>query len=147
MLCMSPDARMWYNALPSEIKRNCLVYERIPREAVLSLLQQSRVMLAPSLVDGVPNSLYEAMAAGAFPIVSPLETISSVVRKEQNVLFARNLYPQEIAEALIQGMNDDTLVDNAAQKNRDLVRRLADRSYLGLRVVHFYSEIAVERGK
>lgn len=147
MLCMTPDARMWYNALPSEIKRNCFVYERIPRQEVLSLMQQSRVMLAPSLVDGVPNSLYEAMAAGAFPIVSPLESISSVVHKKQNVLFARNLYPQEIAEAMIEGMNDDALVDSAAQKNLDLVRKLADRSYLGPRIVRYYSEIAEKGGK
>jgi hypothetical protein len=45
-------------------------------------MARSRVMLAPSLVDGIPNSLYAAMACGAFPIVSPLDTITTVVEKK-----------------------------------------------------------------
>ena len=85
-------------------------------------------MLAPSLTDGIPNTLYEAMAAGAFPIVSPLDTIQPIVKNERNVLFARNLYPQEIAEALCRAMHDDELVDHAAERNLKLVRKIADRS-------------------
>ncbi len=142
MLAMTPDARMWYNALPPDIRPHCHVRDRIPRQEVLSLMQQSRVLLAPSLVDGVPNTLYEAMATGAFPVVSPLETIASVVEHERNVLFARNLYPHEIADALIRAMNDDALVDGAAQRNLDLVRRIADRTSISRRVSAFYGILA-----
>jgi glycosyltransferase involved in cell wall biosynthesis len=142
MLAMTPDARMWFNALPPDIRPHCHARDRIPRQEVLSLMQQSRVLLAPSLVDGIPNSMYEAMAAGAFPIVSPLETIASVVENERNVLFARNLYPNEIADALIRAMNDDALVDGAAQRNLTLVRRIADRSSICLRVRAFYEMLA-----
>jgi glycosyltransferase involved in cell wall biosynthesis len=99
-------------------------------------------MLAPSLVDGVPNSMYEAMAAGALPIVSPLETIRPVVEQERNVLFARNLYPEEIAGALTRAMTDDALVDSAAKHNLELVRRVANRGEIQPRVVKFYNELA-----
>ena len=34
----------------------------------------------PSLFDGTPNSLFEAMAAGAFPIVEPAVNVSSIVK-------------------------------------------------------------------
>ena len=142
MLAMTTDARMWFNALPPNIRPHCHVRDRIPRQEVLSLMQQSRVLLAPSLVDGIPNTLYEAMAAGAFPIVSPLETIASVVENERNVLFARNLYPDEIAEALKRAMNDDALVDAAAERNLELVKRIADREIIGPRVVLFYKDLA-----
>lgn len=142
MLAMSPDAHMWYNALPENIRHHCAVRDRIPRQEVLSLMQQSRVLLAPSLVDGIPNTLYEAMAAGAFPIVSPLETISSVVENERNVLFARNLYPDEIAESLERSMTDDVLVDTAAHRNFAIVRRFADRAVTAPRVVAFYRALA-----
>jgi len=37
---------------------------------------QARVMSSPSLVGGVPNTLYEAMASDAFSIVSPLKLYS-----------------------------------------------------------------------
>jgi glycosyltransferase involved in cell wall biosynthesis len=99
-------------------------------------------MLAPSLVDGVPNSLYEAMAAGALPIVSPLETIQHVVENERNVLFARNLYPNEIAAALQRAMSDDRLVDRVAEQNLSLVRRIANRREIRKNVISFYQEVA-----
>ncbi len=99
-------------------------------------------MLAPSLVDGVPNSLYEAMACGSFPIVSPLETITTLVENGRNVLFARNLYPEEIADSLVRAMTDDRLVDNAATLNVEIVTRLADRREIERRVVDYYGKLA-----
>jgi glycosyltransferase involved in cell wall biosynthesis len=133
---------MWYQTLPEEIRHHCHLLERIPRDELLELMVKSRVLLAPSLSDGIPNTLYEAMASGAFPILSPLETITSVVKSETNVLFARNLYPEEIAEALCRSMSDDALVDGAAQRNLQLVRGLADRATIGPRVVANYKKLS-----
>ena len=139
MLFMIPDTREWYNTLPQEIRECCVVHpQKIPRTEVFNLMTQSRVLFAPSLVDGVPNSLYEAMACGAFPILSPLETITPVVEHENNVLFARNLYPQEIADALVRAMNDDALVDRAVANNLQLVRKIADRNKIRSKVLEFY---------
>jgi len=145
MFAMTPETRMWYWALPERIRQFCYAEDRIPRDKVLELVVQARVMLAPSLVDGTPNSMLEAMAAGAFPIVSPLETIRPLVENERNVLFARNLYPHEIAETLCRAMTDDALVDSAAERNLQIVREIADRSKIRPRVVSFYQHLA--RGK
>lgn len=142
LLAMSPETQMWFWALPGEIRASCRPRERVPRAEVLELMTRARVMLAPTLVDGVPNSMYEAMAAGAFPVVSPLETIVPVVEAERNVLFARNLYPDEIADALVRAMTDDGLVDAAAERNLALVRGVADRAEIRGRVVGFYERLA-----
>jgi glycosyltransferase involved in cell wall biosynthesis len=99
-------------------------------------------MLAPSLVDGTPNAMFEAMATGAFPILSPLDTIRPLVRDPHNVLFARNLYPDEIGDALARAMNDDHLVDDAAGENLALVRTLADRATIRPRVIDLYETLA-----
>jgi len=104
-------------------------------------------MLAPSLIDGTPNTLFEAMATGAFPIVSPLETIRPLVKNGENVLFARNLYPEEIAQALLRAMVDDELVDTAARRNLELVRRLADRREIRNRVLEFYEDLVPRTGR
>src|SRR5919202_3863285 len=135
---------LWYRTLPERIKRFCHTKERIPRDKTLQLMTQSRVMLGPSLLEGTPNTMWEAMAAGALPIVSPLDTIRPVVEHEQNVLFARNLYPHEIAQALTRAMNDDALVDEAAERNLEVVRRRADRSKIGPRVIEYYEDLAKE---
>lgn len=142
-----PDTRAWFYTLPEQIRENCIVHDRIPRSEVLSLTGQARVMLIPSLVDGVPNTLYEAMASGAFPIVSPLDTIRPVVENEKNVLFARNLYPEEIEAALTRAMCDDQLVDEAGQNNLELVRKIADRSKIKPRMIAFYEDLAGESNR
>ena len=145
MLYMITDStRAWYWTLPEEIRAHCHVYEKLPRTDTLELMGQARVMLSPSLVDGIPNALYEAMACGTLPIVSPLETIATVVEEEKNVLFARNLYPHEIADALVRAMNDDALVDAAAEGNLARVRELADRKCIRPKVVAFYEGLVVK---
>jgi glycosyltransferase involved in cell wall biosynthesis len=142
LLAMEPETRMWFHALPPHIKQACRIDDRIPRHEVLQLMGRARVMLAPSLVDGTPNSMFEAMATGAFPILSPLDTIRPLLQDGSNVLFARNLYPNEIGEALVRAMHDDVLVDAAAERNLALVRALADRSAIRPRVLGLYESLA-----
>lgn len=143
MMAMDTEmTKKWYNALPEEILDHCQVFSRIPRKEFLNILPKARIMLAPSLVDGIPNSLYEAMSSGCLPIVSPIETINTMVENEKNVLFARNLYPDEIASALIRAMNDDELVDRIALNNLNYVQKIADRDVLTPRIIEYYQTIA-----
>ena len=142
LLATVPETRMWFHALPAEIKQACRIDDRIPRRELLQLMGRSRVMLAPSLVDGTPNSMFEAMATGAFPVLSPLETITPLLDDGSNALFARNLYPNEIGEALVRAMTDDALVDTAAELNLAKARELADRGVIRPRVVGLYETLA-----
>ncbi len=143
MTAVTPDFQLWLAALPLEIRKNIKIYDRIPRANLLKLMAKARVVLLPSLIDGIPNSLYEAMACKTFPIVSPLETIQTVVTKE-NVLFARNLYPNEIASVLEKVMTDDVLVDKVVINNLSLVKKVADKKKIGQKVNDYYREITNE---
>ena len=89
--------------------------------------------------------LLVAVAGGSFPILSTLETITHWVENERNVLFARNLYPQEIAQTLCRAMTDDDLVNLAAMRNIEIVSRIADRSKIRPRVIEYYEMLAKER--
>lgn len=144
LLFSTTDAEMreWVSALPDVMRRRIVMRERISKTELLKAMADARILMAPSLVDGVPNVLYEAMACGALPIVSPLETITPVVQAEENCLFARNLYPDEIADALVRAMTDDELVDSVAQRNLELVKRIADRKTIAPKIIEFYNELA-----
>jgi glycosyltransferase involved in cell wall biosynthesis len=141
ILAASDETRNWVRAHWTQDQQEVTVEGRVPREKTLNLMTRARVMLAPSLVDGTPNTLFEAMAAGAVPIVSPLDTIRPIVADEVNVLFARNLYPSEIAAAIERVMSDDAWVDTVAATNIGHVRTLADRRVIGPKVVSFYHEV------
>lgn len=145
MTASTPETEAWFLAiLPQEVKENCVILNRVPRNELLDLMKNARVLLIPSLVDGVPNSLYEAMVNGVFPIVSPLESITPICKNISNVLFARNLYPTEICEALIKAMSDDLLVDAAAKNNLDLVKQIASRKKITKQVIEYYQHLSSE---
>jgi glycosyltransferase involved in cell wall biosynthesis len=135
------NIQMWYWTLPEDMRNSWKLLGHIPREEALDLMSEARVLLAPSLVDGVPNVLYEAMATKTFPIVSPLPSITPVVENETNVLFARNLYPEEIAKAIVRAMNDDELIDTAAENNLELVKKIANRAIIKPKVIDYYHSL------
>lgn len=138
MLATDLETKEWILDLPGDMQKNIEILDRIDHQKLITLMKRSRVVLIPSLIDGIPNTLYESMAAGAFPIVSPIKTIKSVVKDVENVLFAKNLNPDEIASAIIRAMSDDDAIDQAAINNKALVRKLADREVIQKKVVNFY---------
>lgn len=141
MLKVDAETRAWISALPRNI-RDCIeMTPRIPRGQVMGMMGQARVMLAPTLVDGTPNSMFEAMAYGALPIVSPLETITPIVRDREHVLFARNLYPDEIAAALVTAMNDVDLLRDITRRNREYVKVIANRDVIRSNAIRLYLEL------
>ncbi|MBC7490232.1 MAG: glycosyltransferase [Glaciimonas sp.] len=137
------DVKIWYEKMfPEHIKACCQIFGRLSREETLIRISNARVMIAPSLSDGIPNTMMEAMALGAVPLVSPLDTIVPVVKNEENVIFARNLYPDEIAEALVRLMSDDVLVDRMATNNLVRVGEIADRRQVRARAFAYYESVA-----
>jgi len=140
---VQPDIKIWYEKLfPDQIKGSCSIFGRLSRDETLTRMSKARIMLAPSLSDGIPNTMMEAMALGTTPIVSPLETIVPVVNNNENVVFARNLYPDDIAEALVRLMNNDELVDHLAKNNLSLIKEIADRDQVKQRALIFYNAVA-----
>ena len=126
--------------LSEEMQKSIELYDRIPRAEMLSLMREARVILAPSLVDGIPNTLYEAMAAGAIPVVSPLPSIAPHFADGENVFYARNLYPEEIASAVIRAFASPHVGDMVTA-NRDLVERMASREMIAQAVTAMYLDV------
>ena len=141
VLAADDEVRQSIRLLPQGMIDAITVHSRIPRDEVIAMMREARVMLAPSLIDGTPNTMWEAMACGAVPIVSPLPTITPIVEADRNVLFARNLYPEEIRAQLVRAMSDDDLVERISDENLSVVRRLADRAVVRPRLLAFYRSL------
>jgi glycosyltransferase involved in cell wall biosynthesis len=134
------DVKLWMKkVLRPEIIENLTIYGRLPRAQALEIVREARILLAPSLMDGIPNSMLEAMTLGAIPIVSPLKSIRTFVTDE-NVIFARNLFPEEIASALKEGLEDSDKNRLRISKNFELIKENYDRCKISSRVVQFYNE-------
>jgi glycosyltransferase involved in cell wall biosynthesis len=86
----------------------------------------SRVSVSLSEHDGTPNTLLEAMACGALPIVGDVASVREWIHDGTNgiVVSARDCIG--VTEAVMRALRDDTLVQTAREENERLVRARAD---------------------
>jgi glycosyltransferase involved in cell wall biosynthesis len=138
----TPEVDYWIRDLLRDYLPKLEIRPRTDRTAMLGLFRRARVLLAPSLSDGIPNVLYEAMASNVVPIVSPLDSLKPMFTDGENVLYARNLDPEELAKAIRLAMKDDEIADRIAYNNRTLVEHLADKNVIRQMVVQFYRQCA-----
>jgi glycosyltransferase involved in cell wall biosynthesis len=101
--------------------------EYVPYDDLMRLYARARLAISATTVDGTPSFLTEAMAMGAFPIHSDMESIREWIEPGVNGL----LFPIDdlgaLERAIIRGLEDDDLCRKAAQRNQELVHSRMDR--------------------
>jgi len=137
-------ARQTIQMLPSGLRCRCRALPTVPPDEALEWIARSRAVVKPSRSDGTPNAMLEAMAAGALPVVSPIESIREWVEAGVNGLLVSNGDASALAAAIARACTDDDLVRTAAAKNLALVRERADRRAVRGRVLAMYERLATE---
>ncbi|HCB01264.1 MAG TPA: hypothetical protein DEP19_02680 [Anaerolineae bacterium] len=105
------------------------------------LFRSAQIVVSPSIHDGTPNSLIEAMACGCFPVAGDLESIREWITHGQNGLLFDSNDPQSIAEAILLGLEREDLRRDAAGLNANLISAKADYEVNMKRVEEFYKSI------
>jgi len=88
--------------------------------------RSSRVSVSLSEHDGTPNTLLEAMACGALPIVGDVASVREWIRDGINGIVVSAFDSTVVTSALMRALRDDILVKNAQDINERLVRDGAD---------------------
>lgn len=97
------------------------------RDILAELLGRAHIYVSVSRSDGTSLSLMEALASGAFPILSEIPANQEWIKPEsKNGLLVRCDDALELAKALIRAIKDDTLRSAASEKNRQLILEQAD---------------------
>jgi glycosyltransferase involved in cell wall biosynthesis len=110
--CITPEAQV-KASFPVEIRSRISVKPFLTREAMPQLYASHDIFVFPSLVEGMPLTLLEAMA-GAMPVVTTNACgMSDLVENERNGL----LVPPADAPALIAAIDR---IRNSAEARRDL---------------------------
>ena len=122
----------------------------IPRDSshneVLSYFGKSRISLGLSISDGLPNSLLEAMITGSFPIQSWTSHASEWIENGVNGMLVPPEDPDIIEEVIRISLNDDILIDTAAEINYGLVEEKLDEKILKPKAIDIYNKVAKEKG-
>lgn len=111
-------------------------------EDILRLFGSARVYLGLSISDGVPASMLEAIAMGAFPIQSCTACADEWIKDGKTGLIVPPEDDRAVAAAILRAVSDDALVDRAAEENARLAEERLDRSVIQPQVVAMYEQIA-----
>ncbi len=147
LLVASDDVKRYLSLLPKAVQNHCFVHTQLRNDGVLDLMKRVRVMVAPSISDGTPITLLEAMTVGALPLMSPLASIKEWIEDGKNGLLAHALYPDKIAQALERALFDDELFHSAAVINREIIEKRANRQLLKPQIKNYYRDLLNQKGK
>lgn len=102
------------------VEDNLTFTGRIPNDEIPKLLAQHPIYISMPETEGVSASLFEAMAAGCFPIVSDIPGNQAFITTFENGLLVPE-NPLKLAESLLWTLTNDQIITNATAKNRALV--------------------------
>jgi glycosyltransferase involved in cell wall biosynthesis len=125
-----PDARLVVantGALTQQLRARAADLPRaefagmLDRAAFRDALAAAEVFLSTPSSDATSVALLQAMAAGAFPIVSDLPSQHELIRNGDNGLLVRPRDPSALADRILAALADPLLRRTAAETNRRLV--------------------------
>jgi len=94
----------------------------VPYENMPAVLNKLRLLVVPSLTEGLPNVVLEAMACGTPVLASPVGGIPDVICDGVTGFLLEQNSPQAICDAILDALNCERLEDITARA-RDLVER------------------------
>ena len=98
---------------------------KIPHENMPSLLEKTDVYVSTSLSDGTSVSLLEAMASGAFPVVTDIAANKEWITDGMNGFLVPIDDETSLAQKIVQSLRNEKLMERARQRNWEVVREKA----------------------
>ena len=115
---------------------------QLSQPELFRLLRLADIMVSPTVHDGTPNTLLEAMAAGALPVVSDLESVREWITHERNGLLFDPYSEKGMSQAIIRAAKGDVQERLLmADRNRRLVKESASRLSVAHNLRTFYREV------
>jgi glycosyltransferase involved in cell wall biosynthesis len=134
-----PEAIKWVKSLG--IDKVTQLLPRQTRFQMASLFRLSQVVVSPSIHDGTPNTVLEAMACGAFPVVGDLESLRELISPGVNGLLVDPNDPCGLAEAICDGLENSKLRQRARKINLSLIREKAEFHTVMSKATNFYENL------
>jgi glycosyltransferase involved in cell wall biosynthesis len=134
-----PQAWRWIRELGID-----MAVELLPRQSrpgMASLYRKAEVAVSPSLHDGTPNTLLEAMACGCFPIAGDIESIHEWIQPGINGLLFDPNDPKSLADAILYAADQSDLRMSAAKYNTRLIAERAEHWRVMREADEFYQRL------
>jgi glycosyltransferase involved in cell wall biosynthesis len=117
------ESEHWVESLG--IWSNTKLWPHLNQEQLWALFKKARVFVSPSLHDGTPNSLLEAMACGCFPVVGNIDSMKEWVSPGVNGLLVDATSPRALADGIIAALDNPSLCAAARNENARIIAERA----------------------
>ena len=137
-----PQAARKVRKLQRKTKLNIRSFKRgeLPHRELLSFFKSSRIYVGISLSDGISVSLQEAMVHGVFPIQTDTSCIDEWITDGKSGFIVKETDLQQLGSLLKRALEDDALVDSAADINYSVASKRLDREVVLRLSVDFYEK-------
>lgn len=112
------------------------IIESIPEESFSDFLNELRLYVLPSISEGLPNTILEAMACGTPILATPVGAIPDILKDGENGFIMENNSPECIAKNIIRVLGFDNL-----EKISENARSLVEKQYCYEAAVERYKKI------
>lgn len=103
------------------VSRNIRLLPSVTPEKMADLFRLAHVTVSPSVHDGTPNTLLEAMACGSFPIAGDIESLREWLVDGVNGFLVDPESSRELAEAILRALGNAKLREQAKETNQKLI--------------------------
>jgi glycosyltransferase involved in cell wall biosynthesis len=104
--------------------RECVEFAgRVPHERVQDYMNQAEVFVLPSLSEGFPVTILEAMACGLPVVATRVGGIPDIIEDGINGYLVGTMNQEQIAEALLKLLQDEQLRNNISDSNRETAEK------------------------
>lgn len=128
--------------LEDALRKRLVLLPSQSMDQMADVYRAAALSVSPSLHDGTPNTLLEAMATGCLPVIHPVASVMEWVEHGVNGLVIDANSPKSVADGIIRGLQDAELRTSAARINRRLVVERADRLTCAPLITDFYERVA-----
>ena len=125
---------------------NIRVIDWATHDEILSYFGRARLYMGVSISDAISTSVLEAMAMGAFPIQTDTSCCDEWFKDGKSGFIISPDDFDTIRDRFITALEDDELVDRAAEINRRAVETRLDRRVLEPQIRTFYESILDSSG-
>jgi glycosyltransferase involved in cell wall biosynthesis len=112
----------------------------IPYSDMPLWMNLAHIMVMVPQSDGMPNTLWEAMACGALPVLNRLPQYIEIIEDGINGLLVEP-EPEDMARVILQALATPELKTKAKTRNRELVKAIADQDQEMARMEGWYESL------
>lgn len=124
------------------LRNRIIVMGKLSPDEMLSLFLRTEISVSITDQDGTPNSLLEAMAAGAVPVCGDLPSIREWIEPGRNGFLAQFDDPQAVADSLRRALSLSSAERTAIRaENSQIIAARAERGSAGQQAAQKYSEV------